>query len=96
MWRAFWFHMHLVAKNLAEFTEDLSKIDDNIYAYHVKGHDNALARWVQEVIGDAVLAEALRDAPDLAAARRVAEMRLKELQAAAKIPTLPIANKLIF
>jgi hypothetical protein len=59
LWRAFWFHMHLMAKNLEEFADGLGMISDEVFAYHVSGQKNDLARWVQEVIGDAWLAQQL-------------------------------------
>jgi|GEM_PF-2568925 len=80
-WRGFWFHMHLPAMSLREFVAGLDKIDDNVYIYHVKGHDNAMAAWMQEVVGDIVLAEALRSAPDRAAASAAANLRLREIEA---------------
>ena len=85
MWRAFWFHPHLVAKNLTEFVAGLEAIDDNVFRYHQEGHENALASWVQEVIGDSTMAEALREAKDRAGAVTITKMRLKELAAAAQI-----------
>lgn len=85
-WRGFWFHMHLPAFSLEEFVAGLVQIDEDVYDYHVRQHDQRLAAWVQEVVGDAVFAEALRAAPDRAASVAVAQERLKELQAAAAYP----------
>lgn len=85
MWRAFWLHSHLVAKNLTEFVAGLEAIDEEVYRFHQVSHENAMSSWVQEVVGDSVLAEALRQSPDLTSAVTVAKMRLKELTAAAQI-----------
>jgi phosphate uptake regulator len=74
MWRAFWFHMHLVAKNLEEFAAGLTQISDEVFAYHVSGQKNDLAKWVQEVVGDSALAALLATvASKEEAARQVAD-----------------------
>ena len=80
MWKAFWFHMHLVAKNLDEFAAGLEQISDEVFAYHASGQKNDLAAWVQEVIGDSLLArdlEAVDTKEEAAAAvrRRLTELR---------------------
>ncbi len=80
MWKAFWFHMHLVAKNLEEFAAGMAEISDEVFAYHASGQKNDFAAWVQEVIGDSVLARQLEvvDTKEEVAAvlrRRVAELR---------------------
>ena len=58
-WRSFWFHMHLMAKNLAEFAAGLGQISDDVFVYHVSGQKNDLSRWVSEVVGDSELAHNL-------------------------------------
>ncbi len=83
-WRAFWFHMHRMAKNLAEFADGLGTISDEVFEYHVSGQKNDLERWVQEVIGDAVLAERLSAVRTKEDAARAARERVEELRAAAR------------
>jgi len=80
MWKAFWFHMHLVARNLEEFAAGMGEISDDIFAYHSSGQKNDFAGWIQEVIGDSMLArqlEAVGTKEEAAAAlrRRVAELK---------------------
>ncbi|MBI4458011.1 hypothetical protein HY633_03555 [Candidatus Uhrbacteria bacterium] len=84
MWRAFWFHLHLVAKNLEEFAAGLGGIDDATYQYHVSGQKNDLARWVHEVIGDSVLARHLAGAKSKDEAADIVAARLAELKALTK------------
>jgi len=84
MWKAFWFHMHLVAKNLEEFAAGLAAVNAEIYAYHSSGQKNDFAAWVQEVIGDNVLARRLEAAGDQAAAARIARERVGELRSVLK------------
>jgi hypothetical protein len=84
MWRAFWFHMHLVARNLREFAAGLTEISDDVFAYHVSGQKNDLARWVREVIGDATLAAELDRVRTKEEAAAAAQARLAALEAAAR------------
>lgn len=83
LWRAFWFHMHLMAKNLREFSHGLGEIGDDVFSYHVSGQKNDLARWVREVIGDATLAAALDEVHSKEEALAAAKARVAELEAAA-------------
>lgn len=83
LWRAFWFHMHLMAKNLEEFAAGLGQISDDVFAYHVSGQKNDLARWTGEVIGDAELSQRLAAVRSKEEAAAVARERLEELKALA-------------
>lgn len=80
MWRSFWFHMHLVAKNLEEFAEGLRQVDDASYNEHVSGQKNDLARWVHEVVGDGVLARRLAAAASKEEAASIVADRVAELK----------------
>lgn len=80
MWKAFWFHMHLVAKNLEEFASGMEHISDEIFAYHASGQKNDFAAWVQEVIGDSVLARRLEVVDDKEEAAAVLRERVTELR----------------
>lgn len=82
MWKAFWFHMHLVAKNLAEFAEGMGQISDEVFAYHASGQKNDFAGWVQEVIGDSVLARRLEAVSTKEDTARVLRDRVAELKKA--------------
>ena len=82
MWRAFWFHMHFYVKSLEEFCDGLSKIDDNIYEYHEKGHKHDMARWVREVVGDGTLADEMEKIKTREEAIRVVCDRVAELKKA--------------
>ncbi len=84
MWKAFWFHMHLVAKNLEEFSEGLRDITDEVFAYHVSGDKNDLAKWVHEVIGDPLLARQLSEVASKEAAADIVARRVAALRATAE------------
>lgn len=83
MWKAFWLHMHLVAKNLEEFSAGLATISDEVFAYHLGGEKNDFAKWTREVIGDAVLARDLQDVKTKEDAARIVAERVAELKKAA-------------
>lgn len=85
LWRAFWFHMHLMAKNLAEFADGLEAISDDVFAYHCSGQKNDLAKWVREVVGDSVLAEQLFHAKTHEMAATTTRARVRELQTVASL-----------
>lgn len=80
LWRAFWFHMHLMARNLREFAVGLGEISDEVFAYHVSGQKNDLSRWVQEVVGDSELALALARVKTKEEAAALAKARVAELE----------------
>lgn len=84
LWRAFWFHMHLMARNLAEFADGLGTISDDVFAYHVSGQKNDLSRWIREVIGDATLAADLAVVTTKEQAANAVRARLDELRLAAR------------
>ncbi len=83
MWRAFWFHMHLVAKNLEEFGVGVGTVSDEVFAYHVSGQKNDLSRWVIEVVGDSELGARLASVKNQHEAAATVRARLDELKAAA-------------
>ena len=83
MWRAFWLHMHLVARNLEEFADGIGRISDDVFAYHVSGQKNDFAKWVQEVIGDSALARSLAGVSTKEDAARIVGERVDVLKRAA-------------
>lgn len=80
MWKAFWFHMHLVAKNLDEFAAGMARISDEVFVYHASGQKNDFAAWVQEVIGDSILARRLEAVATREEALAVLRRRIDELK----------------
>ncbi|KPJ86010.1 hypothetical protein AMJ57_00860 [Parcubacteria bacterium SG8_24] len=83
-WKAFWFHMYRVARNLKEFAAGLETISDDVFRYHVDGQKNDLSRWVQEVVGDSVLARRLDTVRDQQEAARLVQERVTTLETALK------------
>ncbi len=61
--KCFWVNGGLVLKNLRELHDALTQsISEEQFAHHVSGDRNDFARWVEEVLGDATCAKALRRA----------------------------------
>jgi hypothetical protein len=81
-WKAFWFHMHLMAKNLTEFAVGMGDLTEEVYRYHCSGQKNDFVSWIQEVVGDSELARRLHSVDGKEEAARVVQARVKELQAA--------------
>ena len=81
-WKAFWFHMHLMAKNLEEFAEGMGGISKKVFDYHYSGQKNDFAGWVQEVVGDSVLARKLKGITTKEEAAKDCLERVSELKRA--------------
>ncbi|MFC1702981.1 DUF5752 family protein [Patescibacteria group bacterium] len=80
MWKAFWFHMHRSARNLEEFAEGMTRINDDIFREHASGQKNDFVRWVREVIGDSVLARELSSVDSKEEAAGIIRARVDELK----------------
>jgi hypothetical protein len=75
--KCFWVHCGPILKNLRELREALvDSISDEQFAYHVARERNDFAVWVEEVLGDATCAKALRRARTRRAALRAVAARL--------------------
>lgn len=83
MWRAFWLHMHLMAKSLDELGNGLAAASDEVFSYHVSGQKNDVAGWVREVVGDSHLARTLAYVRTREDAARIVRERVEALKLAA-------------
>lgn len=83
-WKAFWFHMGAVAKNLGEFEAAMRKSSEQMFKYHSTAAKNDFSTWVKEVIGDDALADALKASRSAKDAADKVGKRIMELQKAAK------------
>lgn len=72
--------MHSVAKNLEEFAEGIGGMSDAVFAYHVSGQKNDLAKWVREVVGDSMLSAELEKIKTREEAQMIAQARVAELR----------------
>jgi len=75
--KCFWVNCGPILKNLRELREARAdSISDEQFAYHVARDRNDFAVWVEEVLGDATCAKALRRARTRQAALRAVAARL--------------------
>ena len=79
-WKAFWFSHGVIAHNLDELSNALSKISKENFTYHVNKKRNDLATWVNDVIVDKELAKKLKKVKTLSAAQKAVAARVTELQ----------------
>ncbi|MFN2224210.1 MAG: hypothetical protein ACK2UH_16765 [Candidatus Promineifilaceae bacterium] len=86
-WKGFWFHMHSMARNLSEFAEGVQDITDEVYNYHNSGQKQDFAAWVQEVVGDSMLARKLLAVSNKEEAAKVVQERVAELKKALNRPS---------
>ena len=72
----FWATDGTVIANLLELRDALSHMADEVYKYHVTKEKNDFATWVEVVLGDSVLAHALRKSRKPSSAKTVVVRRL--------------------
>jgi hypothetical protein len=58
--KAFWVNNGPVLKNVGELPTALRRMSDKTFHHHVNKDKNDFAKWIQDVFGDARLADALR------------------------------------
>jgi len=75
--KCFWVNGGPILKNLGELRDALAEnISEAQFAYHVSAERSDFALWVEEVLGDAACAKALRRARTRQAALRAVAARL--------------------
>jgi len=57
--KCFWANNGWIIKNLQEVPIALENMSDETFVYHVNGDKNDFARWVNDVVGDKVLAKSI-------------------------------------
>lgn len=57
--QSFWVNNGPVLKNLEELSNALQQMNDDTYCYHANSEKNDFSKWVEDVIGDHQLANAL-------------------------------------
>lgn len=58
--KAFWINNGPIAKSLGEFAAALKKLSPVQLAHHVSKEKNDFAKWIDEVVGDKILAQRVR------------------------------------
>ena len=75
----FWCCDGQIIKNLLDFDVVLKKMSSATYKYHANLEKNDFSQWIEEVIGDKVLANNLRKSKSKANAMKYTSNRIKEL-----------------
>lgn len=58
--KAFWVNNGPVLKSLDEFAASLKNLKPEQFLLHVNRQKNDFAKWISEVVGDAILAQRIR------------------------------------
>lgn len=75
--QCFWVSDGKVLSNLVELKEAFDRMEENVFKYHVTKEKNDFANWVESVLDDSELAQALRKAKKPKTARTVVVRRLQ-------------------
>lgn len=75
--QCFWTTDGTIISNLVELKEELERMTQDVFEYHVTESKNDFADWIQYVLGDPALADKLRTAHKPKAARSVVVAGLK-------------------
>ncbi len=60
--KCFWANNGWIIKNLQELPIALENMSNETFVYHVNGEKNDFARWINDVVGDKVLAKSIERA----------------------------------
>ncbi len=75
--QCFWTKDGSIISNLVELRDLMARMANDVFTYHVTKEKNDFADWVQHVLGDGELANALRGAKKPKSAQTVIVRRLK-------------------
>jgi hypothetical protein len=79
-WTAFWCHKGPIVKSIAELSLVLPKMPEATFKHHVTEAKNDFASWVEAVIGDKELADAIRATKAQKSMAKAVADRKKELE----------------
>ncbi len=78
--KKFWVCDGRVLRNRFELVAALKNMNTGTYGYHANKNKNDFAKWVNDIMGDKKLADALLKAKNSALAAREVEIRINELK----------------
>jgi hypothetical protein len=61
---AFWFNNGFIARSLRDLVSGLESCSPETFSYHVNEQKNDFANWVNDIVGDPVLAKRLKGCTD--------------------------------
>lgn len=76
--KCFWTHDGRILRNLENLYQVLGEMSNEAFSYHVNPEKNDFAKWIEEVLGDRVLAKQLRKVKTKRATLKRIEQRLKK------------------
>ncbi len=79
----FYLHGEKPIKNLIELSEELNNMSEKTFVYHVREEKNDFAEWVNNVVGDSILAEKMFKAKTLPRLRNTVNVRVEWLKSKA-------------
>lgn len=78
--QCFWVNNGPILKNLEDLSNFLQEMSSEIYNHHVNGEKNDFSRWINDVIGDAKLANDLLSSKNKESAVKKIRSRLNSLK----------------
>ena len=78
--KAFWVNNGPVLKSLEEFAAALKKLKPEQFLHHVNKQKNDFAKWISEVVGDAILAQRIRVLKTREAMAKAVQQRINALK----------------
>jgi len=82
--KGFWLHNGPVLKSLADLSKAMESMSNETFKHHVNPTNNDFVNWVNDVVGDKVLANAIKQAKTQKTALRKLKERIELLKKIAK------------
>jgi hypothetical protein len=73
-----------ILSNLEELVRELSKMDKNVFDFHVNNSKNDFSTWIYDCLGDIELAENLRETKNITSSLKVIRPRIVYLKKMSK------------
>ena len=81
----FWTSDGCIFKNLSELAESFKKMSKETFESHVNNSKNDFARWIYDIIGDANLANSLKDVMDKKGTEKKIKLRISSIKKKIKV-----------
>ncbi len=78
--KAFWVNNGPILKSLDEFFAALKNLKPEQFLHHVNRQKNDFAKWISEVVGDAILAQRIRALKTKDAMAKAVQQRINALK----------------
>ncbi len=78
--KAFWVNNGPILKSLDEFAKALKNLKPEQFLHHVNKQKNDFAKWISDVVGDAILAQRIRALKTKEAMAKAVQQRINSLK----------------